>query len=98
MHAALTFYAYYTQLNLAHVSTIYNAQAPTTPAIAIAPRFLATFATAAPVETADAAGDAWNVAVALGMTLLDRLATLVEVEIKLDGTVRLFVGVITGML
>jgi hypothetical protein len=60
--------------------------------------FLATFATAAPVETAtEAVGVAWYVTVALGITLLDRTATLVD-DIKLDGTVMLFVGVRTVAL
>jgi hypothetical protein len=89
--------AYYTQLFRPDF-TSYSANAPTTPAITIAPMFLATFATAAPVETAtEAVGVAWYVTVALGITLLDRTATLVD-DIKLDGTVMLFVGVRTVAL
>ena len=73
------------------------------PTITIAPTFFATFATAAPVLTAvEAVGDPWNVTVALGMTLLERTTTLVEVaidiDVKLAGTVMLLVGVRTGML
>jgi hypothetical protein len=41
----------------------------------MAPAFLAMFATAAPVETmVEAVGVAWNVAVALGTTVLERMA------------------------
>lgn len=65
----------------------------------IAPTFFAMLATAAPVEIAvEAVGDAWNVTVALGTTLLDKTTMLAEADIKLDGTVMLLVGVRTGML
>ena len=80
---------------------LYNAKAPTTPATTIAPRFLATFATAAPVLTAvEAVGVAWNVTVALGTTLFERTTMLVEVtdDTMLVGTVMLLEGVRTGML
>lgn len=54
----------------------------------IAPTFLAAFATAAPVETSvEAVGVAWNVAVALGTTVFERTATLLEAYIKLEEAV-----------
>jgi hypothetical protein len=44
----------------------------------MAPTFLAMFATAAPVETmVEAVGVAWNVAVALGTTVFERMALAV---------------------
>ena len=44
----------------------------------MAPTFLAMFATAAPVETmVEAVGVAWNVAVALGTTVFERMALVV---------------------
>ena len=53
----------------------YNAKAPTIPATIMAPTFLAMFATAAPVETmVEVVGVAWNVAVALGTTVFERMA------------------------
>lgn len=47
----------------------------------MAPAFLAMFATAAPVETmVEAVGVAWNVAVALGITVLERMALVEAVD------------------
>jgi hypothetical protein len=50
----------------------------------MAPAFLAMFATAAPVETmVEEVGVAWNVAVALGITVFERTA-LVEVVAQVN--------------
>ena len=47
----------------------------------MAPTFLAMFATAAPVETmVEAVGVAWNVAVALGTTVFERMALVEAVD------------------
>jgi hypothetical protein len=47
----------------------------------MAPTFLAMFATAAPVETmVEAVGVAWNVAVALGITVFERTALVEAVD------------------
>jgi len=63
----------------------------------MAPTFFATLATAAPVETACEVPAGAKVSVALGTIVGVRTTTLVLV-IKLDGTVMLLLGLMTGMV